>query len=71
MDLTADPSQHVSGLTIFFPAYNEEAIIEQTVRSAVRAGAAVADDYEVVIVDDGSRDATVTVVEKLGGRGIG
>jgi len=65
MDLRAAPSQRVPGLTIFFPAFNEEAIIDQTVRGALRAGAEVADDYEVVIVDDGSRDATVRVVEKL------
>ena len=65
MDLTAEPSPRVPGLTIFFPAFNEEAIVEQTIRGAVRAGAEVADDFEVVVVDDGSRDGTAGVVEKL------
>jgi len=63
MDLSRDPTRRVPGLSIFFPAFNEEAIIEQTVRGALRAGAAAADDYEVVVVDDGSRDETVRVVE--------
>lgn len=65
MDLTADSARRVAGLTIFFPAYNEEAIIEETVRTASRVGAAVADDYEVVIVDDGSRDGTAAAVERV------
>ena len=65
MDLTADPSKRVAGLTIFFPAFNEEAIIEQTVRAAARVGAAVADDFEIVVVDDGSSDDTTAVVERI------
>ena len=65
MDLTADPASRVASLTIFFPAFNEEAIIERTVRSAASVGASLADDYEVVVVDDGSSDATATVVERI------
>lgn len=52
-------------LTIFFPAFNEEAIIEETVANALRVGASVADDLEVIVVDDGSRDGTAAVVERL------
>jgi len=65
MDLGVDASAHVPALTIFFPAFNEEEIIEKTVRDASRVAASVADDYEVVIVDDGSRDRTAEVVERL------
>jgi glycosyltransferase involved in cell wall biosynthesis len=39
------------------PAYNEEGNIERAVRTAAAAGAR-AGSYEVVVVDDGSRDAT-------------
>jgi len=55
----------LSSLTIFFPALNEEEIIEKTVRNAMRAASAVAGDFEVIVVDDGSRDGTPAVVERV------
>jgi glycosyltransferase involved in cell wall biosynthesis len=64
MDLGV-PVARVPALSIFFPAFNEEAIIEKSVRSAERAGALVADDYEVIVVDDGSSDKTADVVEGI------
>jgi len=65
MDLTGANAERVPAITVFFPAYNEEEIIEKTVRSAARVAASLAHDYEVVVVDDGSRDATAAVVERL------
>jgi glycosyltransferase involved in cell wall biosynthesis len=44
-------------LSLVLPAYNEEGNIERAVRAAAAAGAR-AGSYEVVVVDDGSRDAT-------------
>jgi glycosyltransferase involved in cell wall biosynthesis len=44
-------------LSLVLPAYNEEGNIERAVWSAAAAGA-LAGSYEVVVVDDGSRDAT-------------
>jgi glycosyltransferase involved in cell wall biosynthesis len=55
----------VPELTIFFPAFNEEEIIEKTVRDASRFAASAAGDYEVVVVDDGSRDGTAAAVERI------
>lgn len=52
-------------LTIFFPCYNEEANVERVTRSALEAARAVADDYEVLIVDDGSRDRTGEIADRL------
>ena len=65
MDLTVDAAARVPGLTIFFPAFNEEEIIEQTVRKALGVAAGASDDYEVIVVDDGSRDGTAAVVERM------
>lgn len=62
-DLTAAPS-----LSIFFPAFNEEGIIEQTVVAAVAAAGKVASDFEVIVVDDGSADATARLVEDVAAR---
>jgi len=55
----------VPSLTVFFPAYNEEDIIEKTVSDALSACAPLAADLEVVVVDDGSADETAAIVERL------
>jgi len=58
----------VPSLSVFFPAYNEQDIIAKTVESATRAISRLADDYEIIVVDDGSRDRTAAVVEDLARR---
>lgn len=52
-------------LTIFFPCYNEEANVERVTRAAVEAGRKIADDLEVVIVNDGSRDRTGEIADRI------
>jgi glycosyltransferase involved in cell wall biosynthesis len=48
----------LDGLTIVLPAYNEEANVAAAIDAARAAGGRFADDVEVIVVDDGSRDAT-------------
>jgi glycosyltransferase involved in cell wall biosynthesis len=45
-------------LSIVLPAYNEQDNVTAAVGTSARAAAAVVPDYEVLVVDDGSRDAT-------------
>jgi glycosyltransferase involved in cell wall biosynthesis len=52
-------------ISAVLPAYNEEQVIADTVKSVVAALETVTDDYEVVVVNDGSRDTTRQVVEAL------
>ena len=55
-------------LSIVIPAFNEAASIEASVRDALEVGAAHAAALEVVVCDDGSRDATAAVVEAIAAR---
>jgi glycosyltransferase involved in cell wall biosynthesis len=57
-----------ASLSVFFPAYNEQDIIAKTVESASSAVARFAEDYEIIVVDDGSSDATATIVSELAKR---
>jgi len=52
-------------VSVFFPCYNEEANVERIVRDAVRLLEDMKADYEVIIVDDGSADATGEIAEKI------
>lgn len=51
-------------LSIVIPAYNEEGSIGVTIEDALRVGAGVAGELEVVVCDDGSRDATAAIARR-------
>src|SRR6478672_11359632 len=59
------PKRTDVGISAVLPAYNEEAIIERTVRHVAGVLAGLTERYEVVVVNDGSRDATATVLAAL------
>jgi len=59
------PRDMPPALSIVLPAYNEEANIERAVRGAASAAEALVPDYEVVVVNDGSRDGTGAVLGGL------
>jgi glycosyltransferase involved in cell wall biosynthesis len=45
--------------------YNEEGNIEQVVEAALAVLGGIADDYEVIVVDDGGRDKTGEIADRL------
>jgi glycosyltransferase involved in cell wall biosynthesis len=58
-------SARLPGISVFLPSHNEEGNVERVVRSWVAELPRVADDYEVIVVDDGSRDRTGEIAERL------
>ncbi|MGH7781084.1 MAG: glycosyltransferase family 2 protein [Candidatus Binataceae bacterium] len=58
-------SARLPGLSIFLPSHNEEANIERVVGGYLAELPNVADDYEVIVVNDGSRDRTGEIAGRL------
>ncbi len=52
-------------LSVILPAYNEEGNVERAVRSSAEAVASLVEDFEIVVVDDGSRDQTPSILDRL------
>ena len=52
-------------ISLVLPAYNEADNIEPMVAEATPALQAVADDYEIIVVDDGSADDTAAVTRQV------
>jgi glycosyltransferase involved in cell wall biosynthesis len=52
-------------LSVFIPAYNEEGNLEATVRELVSALHARAIEYEIILVNDGSKDRTPAIIDAL------
>lgn len=57
----------VKELSVFFPAVNEEGNITSTVLDAKAVLEKVADRWEIIIIDDGSKDKTGEIADKLAG----
>jgi glycosyltransferase involved in cell wall biosynthesis len=55
----------LKSLSAFFPAYNEEANVERMVNAFRSVLPQVADDYEIIIVNDGSKDRTREIADRL------
>lgn len=52
-------------LSYFFPAHNEAENLEALVDEALATLPSLADTFEIVVVDDGSRDATPAIADRL------
>jgi glycosyltransferase involved in cell wall biosynthesis len=52
-------------ISVVLPAFNEEAVIGATVSAVVDFLRTITSDYEVIVVNDGSRDRTRGVVDEL------
>lgn len=69
--VAADPSdggRRVPRLSYFFPVHNEEANLEGLVEEALAILPGLAESFEIIAVNDGSRDRTRTIADDLTAR---
>ena len=55
-------------ISVFFPCYNERDNITRTVEQALAVMEKLNADFEVIIVDDGSSDATGQIADEIAGK---
>ncbi len=65
-DVDASAYLITHSLSIVLPARNEEIAIGATLHNVIEAAGAWTPDYEVIVVNDGSKDRTQTIVETIG-----
>jgi glycosyltransferase involved in cell wall biosynthesis len=53
------------GISIVIPAYNDSGSIEEVAREASFVARRVSPHYEILVADDGSRDSTGEILDKL------
>ena len=56
---------HRASISAFFPAFNDDGTIASMVVETDRVLKSVTDDYEIIVVNDGSMDSTQEVLEEL------
>jgi glycosyltransferase involved in cell wall biosynthesis len=64
----APTSARVPRLSYFFPAHNEEANLEGLVDEALETLPTLAESFEIIAVDDGSKDGTPSLADALAAR---
>lgn len=52
-------------ISAILPAYNEELNIETTIYRLHKALLSIADNFEIIVIDDGSTDATEVIIRNL------
>lgn len=58
-------ASRLSELSYFFPAHDEEANLEPLVAEALATLPILADRFEIIAVDDGSKDGTAAIADRL------
>jgi len=63
--MSAFPAGKPAGLSVFFPAYNDSGTIASMVIRTVKTASELTQDFEIIVVDDGSADGTAEIADEL------
>jgi len=63
--MSKQSSPYLTNLSIFFPAFNDGGTIASMVLTAEIAARTLTDDFEIIVVDDGSEDHTTLVLAEM------
>lgn len=63
--MTTDRNQSIPHITVIVPAFNEAAAITSTVENIANQLATLSPHWDIVVIDDGSRDHTTDIVRNL------
>jgi len=63
--MPGSPAGAVTGLSVFFPAYNDSGTIASMVIRTVKVASELTSDFEIIVVDDGSGDGTADIADEL------
>ncbi|OGE37398.1 hypothetical protein A3B45_03370 [Candidatus Daviesbacteria bacterium RIFCSPLOWO2_01_FULL_39_12] len=55
----------IKNLSVFFPLYNEEGNVRQAVEKCEKVLKKLKIDYEILLIDDGSKDNTAKIVDQI------
>lgn len=55
----------INELSVFFPCYNEEKNIKNTIDKAIPVLKKIAEKWEIILVNDGSKDNTAKVLDQI------
>lgn len=59
------PTYNIDSLSVYFPCYNEEKNITNTFNKALPVLKKVAKNWEIILINDGSKDNTLKVLKSL------
>ncbi len=60
-----EPGKQLSSITAFFPCYNDAGTIPTMIIRALQALEEVTDDYEIIVINDGSKDDSARILDEL------
>jgi glycosyltransferase involved in cell wall biosynthesis len=52
-------------ISVFFPVYNDEGTVRQVTEKAIKVLSTLANEYEIIIIDDGGKDRSGEIADAL------